>query len=64
MVGFDGIDYSLYFHPSLTTVVQPVEEMGRKSIEVLFALLKDMENNQHIILETELQERESCKKIF
>ncbi len=64
VVGFDGIDYSLYFHPSLTTVVQPVEEMGKKSIDVLFALLKDMENNQHIILETELHERESCKKIF
>ncbi|MEG0771945.1 LacI family DNA-binding transcriptional regulator [Clostridium sp.] len=64
VVGFDGIDYSLYFHPSLTTVVQPVEEMGKKSIDVLFDLLINKKNNQHIVLETELQERESCKKIF
>jgi LacI family transcriptional regulator len=64
VVGFDGIDYSLYFHPSLTTVVQPVEEMGKKSIDVLFDLLKNKKNHQHIVLETELQERESCKKLF
>lgn len=64
VVGFDGIDYSLYFHPSLTTVVQPIEEMGKKSIDVLFDLLKNKKNHQHIILETQLQERESCKKIF
>jgi LacI family transcriptional regulator len=64
VVGFDGIDYSMYFHPSITTVVQPVEEMGKKSIDLLFDLLKNKKNHQHIILETELQERESCKKLF
>ena len=41
MVGFDGIDYSMYFHPSITTIVQPVEEMGKKSIDLLFDLLKN-----------------------
>jgi LacI family transcriptional regulator len=63
VVGFDGIDYSMYFHPSITTIVQPVEEMGKKSIDLLFDLLKNKNNHQHIILETELQERESCRKI-
>lgn len=62
VVGFDGIDYSMYFHPSITTIVQPVEEMGKKSIDLLFDLLKNKSNHQHIILETELQERESCRK--
>lgn len=64
VVGFDGMDYSLYFHPSITTIVQPVEEMGKKSIELLFDLLKNKKEHQHIILETVLQERESCKKLF
>ena len=64
VVGFDGMDYSLYFHPSITTIVQPVEEMGKKSIDVLFDLLKDKKDHQHIVLETELQERESCKKLL
>ncbi|MCB2288671.1 LacI family transcriptional regulator [Clostridium sp. CS001] len=63
VVGFDGIDYSMYFHPSITTVVQPVEEMGKKSIDLLFDLLKNQNHHQHIVLETELQERESCRKI-
>lgn len=63
IVGFDGIDYSLYFHPSLTTVVQPVEEMGKKSIDLLFDILKNKKSHQHIVLETQLEERESCKKI-
>lgn len=64
IVGFDGIDYSLYFHPSLTTVVQPVEEMGKKSIDLLFDILKNKKSHQHIVLETQLEERESCKKIL
>ncbi|MBP2021402.1 LacI family transcriptional regulator [Clostridium punense] len=64
IVGFDGIDYSLYFHPSLTTVVQPVEEMGTKSIDLLFDILKNKKNHQHIVLETKLEERESCIKIL
>lgn len=63
IVGFDGIDYSLYFHPSLTTVVQPVEEMGKKSIDLLFDILKNKKSHQHIVLETQLEERESCIKI-
>jgi len=63
VVGFDGMDYSLYFHPSITTIVQPVEEMGKKSIDLLFDLLKNKRDHQHIILETVLQERESCKKL-
>lgn len=64
VVGFDGIDYSQYFHPSLTTVEQPVEEMGKKSIEILFDLIKKKEKNQHVIFETKLLKRESCKKNY
>lgn len=63
VMGFDGIDYSQFFHPSLTTVRQPVEEMGEKSVDILFHLIKNKKKHQHIVLETELLERESCKKI-
>lgn len=64
VMGFDGIEYAKYFHPSITTVKQPQEEMGNKSIEILFGLIKKEKKHQHIILETELIERESCKKIL
>jgi LacI family transcriptional regulator len=33
ITGFDGIEMSLYTSPPLTTVRQPVEEMGRLTIE-------------------------------
>lgn len=64
VVGFDGIDYSQYFHPSLTTIEQPVEEMGKKSIEILFDLINKKEKYNHVVFETKLLERESCKKIL
>ncbi len=65
VVGFDGIDYSLYFHPSITTIKQPIEEMGEKSINLLLELINNnKKKNEHIIFETKLEERESCKDLF
>jgi LacI family transcriptional regulator len=64
VVGFDGIEYSKYFHPSLTTVKQPIEEMGKKSVDILFDLIENKKKHQHIVFETQLLERESCKKIL
>lgn len=60
IVGFDGMDVSCYYNPGITTVKQPKEEMAIKSVEILFDLLKDKCENQHILLDTELIERESC----
>lgn len=65
VVGFDGIDYSLYFHPSITTIKQPIEEMGEKSIDLLLDLINNnKKKNEHIIFETKLEERESCKELL
>ncbi|WPC41568.1 LacI family DNA-binding transcriptional regulator [Clostridium sp. JS66] len=64
VIGFDGIEYSQYFHPSLTTIKQPVEEMGQKSVEIIFDLIKNKKKNCHVIFETELVEKESCKKYY
>jgi len=64
VVGFDGIEYAEYFHPSITTIKQPDEDLGKKSVEILFDFIKRKKKHQHIILETELLERESCKKLI
>lgn len=65
VVGFDGMDFSKYFHPSLTTVNQPVDKMGEQSIEIIFDLIKNKKkNHQHVVLETELLKRESCRRIL
>jgi LacI family transcriptional regulator len=41
-----------------------VEDMGEKSVDILFELIKNKKKQQHIIFETELLERESCKKVI
>lgn len=64
IIGFDGIEYAEFFHPSITTVKQPGEYMGEKSVEILFDLIKKKGKNQHMILETKLLERESCKELI
>lgn len=63
IIGFDGIDYSRFFHPSITTVEQPVEIMAEKSIEILLDLINGSKKHQHLVLKTKLVKRESCKNI-
>ncbi|MCT4606899.1 MAG: LacI family transcriptional regulator [Marinisporobacter sp.] len=64
IIGFDGIEYSKYFHPSITTVKQPVKEMGEKSIEILLDLIKKKKKHTHMFFDTELIKRESCKRLL
>lgn len=61
VIGFDDIELADYTRPRLTTVRQPIEEMGRLAGHALLELL-EMENMDppHIILQTELVIRESC----
>ncbi len=40
VVGFDGICLSEMLTPSLTTISQPIEEMGRKSSELLLTIIE------------------------
>lgn len=40
IIGFDGIDICEYITPTLSTIVQPAYEMGRKSAEMLFNLIR------------------------
>ncbi|MBU7316628.1 LacI family DNA-binding transcriptional regulator [Paenibacillus oleatilyticus] len=36
VIGYDGIQNNTLFHPILSTIRQPVEEMGRMSVKLLF----------------------------
>lgn len=64
VVGFDGIDMAKYYHPSLTTICQPKEEMARASIKMLLDLIEDrpVKINQHIFA-AELQIGESTNHV-
>ena len=63
IMGFDGMDISKYYNPGITTVKQPKKNMANNSIDLLLALLAKMEEHKHIIFETKIIERESCKKV-
>lgn len=40
VIGYDGIQDHPYFHPVLSTIRQPVEEMARKAVSLLFKKIK------------------------
>ncbi|WP_415347115.1 LacI family DNA-binding transcriptional regulator [Clostridium perfringens] len=64
IMGFDGMDISKYYNPGITTVKQPKKNMANNSIDLLLALLAKKEEHKHIIFETKIIERESCKKVI
>lgn len=62
VVGFDDQDPSAYFQPPLTTVRQPMREIGREAGRLLFRRLNTPETTparQRIVLEPTLVVRES-----
>lgn len=60
VVGFDDIPESALMDPPLTTVGQPVTEMGRRMAEVLVAAMSGEEQERHVLLDATLTVRSSC----
>jgi LacI family transcriptional regulator len=64
LVGFDNIEASSIIEPPLTTVSQPIYEMGKKAVEVLVKLINNEGvKEKKIMLKTKLIERHSCRKL-
>ena len=62
IVGFDDIPQALHVHPPLTTVRQPLEQMGRLASRMLLRQIDDRRQlAERIDLPTELIVRESCR---
>ena len=61
IIGFDNISQASLISPSLTTIAQPVLEMGRMSVSILLERIKGhMTPPSQLLLPTTLVERESC----
>jgi len=59
IIGFDDIEFAEY--AGLTTVRQPMAEMGLKAVERMMALLENADlAPEHVRLDTKLVVRESC----
>ena len=63
VLGFDGIEMSKYFQPSLSTMKQPCEQMVKSSIELLMDQINGKEEKKQLIFQAELLERDSVKEI-
>ena len=62
MVGFDDILQAVHVHPPLTTVRQPLEEMGRTATRMLLEYIQDPQRPiERVELPTGLVIRQSCR---
>ena len=48
VVGFDGVEMGKYFIPSLSTIVQPQEEIARQSVDVLLNMMEKDGSARHL----------------
>lgn len=63
VIGIDGLIVSEYSTPTLTTLVQPAEEMGRQSVEMLLSLLDGAKTTRHLLVKPALRVGASVRKI-
>jgi len=60
LIGFDDISLAAYTHPPLTTLRQPMQEIGQRLVDMLVCLLEDRPlPERHVILPPPLVIRQS-----
>jgi DNA-binding LacI/PurR family transcriptional regulator len=61
ITGFDDIPLAEHSHPPLTTVHQPIYDIGRQICNMLIRLVQgEQVNERHVLLQPQLVVRESC----
>ena len=63
VIAIDGIEMSAYTVPTLTTLVQPAEEIGSTSVDILLDMINKKVKNRHVELETTLRNGESVRAL-
>jgi len=61
VTGFDDIPVARHLHPQLTTVRQPITDLGAIAFETLYSMITDADRpRDDVTLPTRLVRRESC----
>ena len=60
VTGFDDVPVARHLRPPLTTVRQPMQELGAKAFEVLYSRISAAGGEPEIVLPVQLIVRESC----
>lgn len=64
IIGFDGIDMSYFYNPTLATIKQPAKEIAHKSVELLVHRIEGKTDEASVIfLSTQLIKGNSVKRI-
>jgi LacI family transcriptional regulator len=64
IIGFDDIPWAKYSDPPLTTIRLPAQKLASEACLVLLDLMQGSEpEERHIVLDTELVVRKSCRKL-
>ena len=64
LAGFDGLEYTRFFEPSITTMKQPVEEIAIESVESLFTMIENGKKVSGKILPAQLVKRRSTEGVL
>lgn len=62
VMGMDGLPFTKYTLPELTTLEQPTERLGNEGVQLLFSMLRS-KHTKHIVLPSRLRRGETVKKI-
>lgn len=62
VIAIDGIEASEYMNPVLSTLCQPMEQMGDEAVKLVVDIINGKKNHKHIVLSTTLREGESLRK--
>jgi LacI family transcriptional regulator len=60
VIGFDNVPESAMASPPLTTIKQPLQQMGAEALTLLIDLIAGVQRDTHLRLPTELVVRASC----
>ena len=63
VVGFDGLPLGTFLVPQLTTIVQPVQQLAQRSVEMLISAIKDGVGSRHETVPFALNQRESSRTL-
>lgn len=63
VAGFDGQELASYSVPRLTTIRQPMSDISKETMKLLFAIIDDESRHKHIVFPGELVIGESTRKI-
>ncbi len=61
VTGFDDIPVARHLHPQLTTIRQPIQDLGTTAFETLYSMITEGKRpSRDIVLPTRMIRRESC----